>query len=37
MSMNEIKDIIDKGLMNKGHYKGLEKVLEYKKGVGPNE
>ena len=31
MSVDEISDILDKGLMHKGHYKVLEKVLEYKK------
>ena len=37
MSADEIRNILDKGLMHKGHYKVLEKVLEYKKGVDPNE
>ena len=37
MSVDKIRDILDKGLMNKGHYKVLEKILEYKKGVDPNE
>ena len=37
MSADEIRDIQDKGLMNKGHYKVLEKVLQYKQGVDPNE
>ena len=32
MSVDEIRDILNKGLMHKGHYKVLEKVLEYKKG-----
>ena len=32
MSIGKIKDILDKGLMNNGHYKVFEKVLEYKKG-----
>ena len=32
MSIDEIRDILDKGLMHKGHYKVLEKVLQYKKG-----
>ena len=31
MSIDKIRNILDKGLMNKGHYKVLEKVLEYKK------
>lgn len=30
MSIDKIKDILDKGLMNEGHYKVLERVLEYK-------
>ena len=30
MSIDKIRDIFDKGLMNKGHYKVLEKVLQYK-------
>ncbi len=29
MSIDRIRDIFEKGLMNKGHYKVLEKVLEY--------
>ena len=33
MNADEIRNILDKGLMHKGHYKVLEKVLEYKKGV----
>lgn len=37
MSVDKIKDILDKGLMHKGHYKVLEKVLQYKQGVDPNE
>ncbi len=37
MSADEIRDILDKGLMNKGHYKVLEKVLQYKQGVDSNE
>lgn len=37
MSIDKIKKILDKGLMHKGHYKVLEKVLEYKKGVDSNE
>ncbi len=37
MSIDKIRNILDKGLMNKGHYKVLEKVLEYKKGVDLNE
>ena len=37
MSADEIRDIQDKGLMNKGHYKVLEKVLQYKQGVDSNE
>lgn len=37
MSPKEIKDNLDKGLMHEGHYKVLEKVLEYKKEVNPNE
>ncbi len=37
MSVDDIRNILNKGLMNKGHYKVLEKVLEYKKGVDPNE
>ena len=36
MSVDKIKDISDKGFMNKGHYKVLEKVLEYKKGIDSN-
>ena len=31
MNSDEIRDVLDKGLMHKGHYKVLEKVLEYKK------
>ena len=31
MSICEIRDIIDKGLMHKAHAKVLEKVLEYKR------
>lgn len=30
MSIDKIKDILDKGLMNEGHYKVSERVLEYK-------
>ena len=30
MSVDQIKDFLDKGLMHKGHYKVLEKVLQYK-------
>ena len=30
MTVEEIKEILDKGLMNKGHAKVLEKVLAYK-------
>ena len=30
MSIDEIRDIIDKGLMHNAHAKVLEKVLEYK-------
>ena len=37
MSVDEIRDILDKGQMHKGHYKVLEKVLEYKKEVELNE
>lgn len=37
MSIDKIKDILDKGLMRKGHYKVLEKVLQYKQGSNPNE
>ena len=37
MSVDKIKDILDKGMMHKGHYKVLEKVLQYKQGVDPNE
>ena len=37
MDVDTIKDILDKGLMHKGHYKVLEKVLEYKKGVDRDE
>ena len=37
MSVGEIRDILDKGQMHKGHYKVLEKVLEYKKEVELNE
>lgn len=33
MSIDKIKDILDKGLMNEGHYKVLERVLEYKEDV----
>ena len=33
MSSDEIRDVLDKGLMNKGHYKVLEKVLEYRNKV----
>ena len=29
-SVDEIKDLLDKGLMHEGHYKVLERVLEYK-------
>lgn len=29
MSVKKIKEVLDKGLMNKGHYVVLEKVLEY--------
>ena len=32
MSVDEIRNLLDKGLMHKGHYKVLEKVLEYKRG-----
>lgn len=32
MSVDEIRNLLDKGLMHKGHYKVLEKVLEYKLG-----
>lgn len=31
MSVEEVKEVLDKGLMNKGHYTVLEKVLEYLK------
>ncbi len=31
MNVGEIRNNLDKGLMNKGHYKVLEKVLEYRK------
>ena len=31
MTINELKNIIDKGLMHKAHAKVLERVLEYKK------
>lgn len=37
MSVDEIKDILDKGLMRKGHYKVLEKVLQYKQEADLNE
>ena len=37
MSVDEIRNALDKGLMNKGHYKVLEKVLQYKQEVDPNE
>ena len=37
MSVDKIKDILDKELMHKGHYKVLEKVLEYKKRVDRDE
>ena len=37
MSIDKIRVILDKGLMHKGHYKVLEKVLEYKKGVDRDE
>lgn len=37
MNMDEIRDILDKGLMNKGHYMVLEKILEYKKRVDSKE
>ena len=30
MSVDKIRDLLDKGLMHKGHYNVLEKVLEYK-------
>lgn len=33
MSADEIRDVLDKGLMNKGHYKVLERVLEYRNKV----
>ena len=33
MSTDEIRNVLDKGLMNKGHYKVLEKVLEYRNKV----
>ena len=32
MSVDEIRNLLDKGLIHKGHYKVLEKVLEYKRG-----
>ena len=32
MSVDEIKNKLDEGLMHKGHYKVLEKILEYKRG-----
>ena len=31
MNINQINDIIEKGLMHKAHAKILQKVLEYKK------
>ena len=31
ISIDKIKSLLDKGLMHEGHYKVLEKVLEYKK------
>ena len=37
MSVDKIKDILDKGLMHEGHYKVLEKVLQYKPGLDSNE
>ena len=37
MSVDKIKDILDKGLMHKAHYQVLEKVLHYKQGDDPNE
>lgn len=33
MSVEKIKAALDEGLMHKGHYRVLEKVLEYKKGL----
>ena len=36
MSVDKIRDILDKGLMHKGHYKVLEKVLQYKQGDNLN-
>lgn len=32
MSVDEIKNKLDEGLMHKGHYRVLEKILEYKRG-----
>ncbi len=32
MSIEEINELTKKGLMNKGHTMGLQKVIEYKKG-----
>lgn len=37
MSVDKIKDFFDKGLMHKGHYKVLEKVLQYKQGGNTHE
>ena len=34
MSVDELNDIIGKGLMHAAHAKVLERVLEYKKKVG---
>lgn len=36
MSVDKIRDILDKGLMHKGNYKVLEKVLQYKQGDNLN-
>lgn len=33
MSVETIKKLLDDGLMNNGHYKVLEKVLEYKNNM----
>ena len=37
MSVDKIKDILDKGLMHKGHYKVFEKVLQYKQETDLNK
>ncbi len=37
MSVDQIKELFDHGLMHKGHYKVFERILQYKQEMDSNE